>query len=196
MRTFSKHQIQELAKESLGIGYTVMHGFNLDHLPEAILPDEQLIALVGGSVEDNVDAALLVLSTKRVFAFRHGIIRKHLQDFPLDKISSIQASHGFVKSKITIQTSGTSCTISGIYPKTRAESFVAATRDLIATEGRKPSALGNLTADNRAIENKAVSIQPSIPVSARLVELKQLFDAGLLEQEEYQDQRRRILSDL
>jgi hypothetical protein len=69
------------------------------HLRPAEKVEEMTIGSYGGT-------GLVVLTDRRLLFFRGGLVGKNSEDFPRDKVSSVQFSSGLVLGKITLFASG------------------------------------------------------------------------------------------
>lgn len=104
-------EIQMVIK-SLPNGATFWNGKEIKALPSILWEDETVEAVIGGVY--NKGRGVLVSSNKRLLFVDKGLMwGLKVEDFPYDKISSIQYSKGLLMGEITIYTSGNKATIEG-----------------------------------------------------------------------------------
>ena len=104
-------EIQMVIK-GLPNGATFWNGKEIKELPNILWNDETIEALIGGVY--NKGRGVLVASNKRLLFVDKGLVwGLKVEDFPYDKISSIQYSKGLLMGEITIFTSGNKATIEG-----------------------------------------------------------------------------------
>jgi hypothetical protein len=73
-----------------------------DHLREG----ERVDLIATGSREAGLATGIVVLTDQRLLYVQEGPLFKHSEDFPLDKITSVQWSSGPFFGKLTISASG------------------------------------------------------------------------------------------
>src|SRR6478672_8751933 len=73
-------------------------------LPDILWEDEQLEKAVQGWYESGT--GLLVATNKRLIFIDKGMVKLRVEDFPYDKMTSIQYETGWVQGEITIFASG------------------------------------------------------------------------------------------
>jgi hypothetical protein len=141
-------------------------------LPKILADDEDVLDLVQGSYGSGL--GVLVATQKRLIFVDKGMLYGlKVEDFPLDKISSIQYDTGLLLGSITIFTSGNKAEIKNV-DKGLARTFAETARSLIGnpnkgTTGVRPSGIDELE---------------------RLVALK---EKGYLTEEEFTIKKRQIL---
>ena len=102
-------EVENLVK-NLPNGALFCNGKEIKELPNILWEDEVVEALIGGKY--NNARGVLVASNKRLLFIDKGLMwGLKVEDFPYDKISSIQYSKGLLLGKITIFTYGNNATI-------------------------------------------------------------------------------------
>lgn len=123
---------------------------------------------------------MLVATDKRLIFIDKGIFSLTVEDFPYDKITSIQYKTGIIFGEMMIYASGNQAKIEQVDKKT-VRSFAEWVRNNI----------------EQAKLDKPDSVSPPSGNSSNLVEqLKQLAELkkqGILTEEEFQDQKKKIL---
>jgi hypothetical protein len=85
----------------------------LRKLPEMLYEDEEVMNLTQGQYEGN--QGLVAVTDRRVMFVDEGMIRSHREDFPYERISSVQCKKSLMSGTLTIllpatrRSSRTSC---------------------------------------------------------------------------------------
>lgn len=116
MTTETIETIEQLAKEKLAHRMGVKK--ELRNLPKALHDGEDVVNLARGKYDGK--QGLVVVSDRRIIFLSEGIGRHKLEDFPYDKISSVQSEKGIVNGGLKIFASGNTAVIDDVYPKERA----------------------------------------------------------------------------
>lgn len=111
-----KGQVEEAIRE-LDSGTKWLLRRELERLPEILSGGEQIVELAHGVVEE--DPGMVVATDRRLVFLHEGISRRRMEDFPYERITSIQAEKSVVKSMLTITTGEQEVVIHRIYPKDR-----------------------------------------------------------------------------
>lgn len=144
-------------------------------LPDEIRDDETVIEVANGTYSDK--PALLVLTSKRILFVGKWMFQKHTEDFPLSRISSVELKSGMLMSEIIIYASNQEAKIKHL-AKPEAKQFADKARELIAAGDSPPA-----------------SAAPAVDGPAeQLLKLKQLHDAGVLSDAEYEQKRQALVS--
>lgn len=154
-------------------------GREIKRLAEYLWDNEQVERMVSGQYGGG--QGVLVLTNRRLLFLKDGIMRKTLEDFPLEKISSVQWSSGIVQGKITIFASGNKAEVKGILTsagKDLADLARERITDVSKTAKPAPGASGPSGAASVADE---------------LRKLAELRDAGVLTEDEFAAQKARLL---
>lgn len=92
----------------------------LRKLPALLDDRESVVNLAQGTYDKH--AGLVVVTDRRVMFVEEGLMfRSRLEDFPYDRIGSVQTENGFLHGKLTIFASGNKAAIEKVLPKERAK---------------------------------------------------------------------------
>ena len=161
----------------------------INDLPNILRDDEQvrgaLQGLYGGG------QGLLVATDRRLVFVDKKLIgnRVKVEDFPYDSISSIQYELKMLFATVTIFASGNKAEIEQVMPKALARSFCEAVRALIS--GGDYRQLADRDGASVQPESKPSSVDQMADALERLADLR---DRGLLSDEEFAEQKQRLLS--
>jgi hypothetical protein len=134
---------------------------------------------------------LVVLTDRRLLFVMDGMTRQTIEDFPLDKVSSVQWSSGMVMGSLTIFASGNKADIDQMNKKD-GKQIADAVRARLArsTPAARPS----------APPLHQAPLQPAAPtantpdVYEQLRKLGELRDLGVVTPEEFEQKKRDLLS--
>ena len=151
----------------------------IKELPSILWKDESVENIVQGYYSDG--NGILVATNKRlVFVYKRFLGGVKVEDFPYDKISSIQYETGMLLGKITIFTSGNKAEITQIEKK-QTRIFCEAVRARITKSAE--SVRASSTTPSTSDDDILVKLE-------RLIKLK---EQGALDENEFQEQKNRIL---
>ena len=157
----------------------------LRKLQEHIWPGETVERMATGAYGGGL--GLLVMTDKRLIFLKEGMLSSTLEDFPFDKITSIQWSTGMLTGKIQIFLSGNKGEITNV-DKTDGKAIAEAVRARIS----------NLAAPPPAAHLPSTPPPPETPVTPSPLELmqqlEQMRNAGLISEDEYAAKKADILS--
>lgn len=148
-------------------------------LPGLLWEDEVVEKLVQGLY--NNSQGVLIATNKRLVFVDKGLVKLRVEDFPYDKMSSIQYELGVVFGKITIYTSGHRGEIRQVQ-KQRAADFCDYVRARITSS----------TPHAGAAQSSVPSSQDSLE---HLDKLAKLHEQGSLTDEEFSQAKKRLLSE-
>ena len=155
-------------------------------LPNILWDDEQVLDLVQGFY--NHGTGILVATQKRLLFVDKGMLGGlKVEDFPLDKISSLQYSTGLLLGEITVFTSGNKAVIKNV-DKTQTRTFAEGVRARIEARGAPPKTPAPTPA--------AVPPSPQATGGAltdELAKLGALKTQGLLSEEEFAAAKKKLL---
>ncbi len=154
-------------------------GREIKRLTEYLWDDEQVERMVSGQYGGG--SGLLVLTNRRLLFLKEGMMRKTLEDFPLEKVSSIQWLSGIAMGKLTIFASGNKAEVGSVVKKD-GKDFGDQVRERIATSSKAPAP----TPPEAAPAGIAL-------VADELQKLAELRDAGVLTDDEFAAQKARLL---
>jgi hypothetical protein len=129
---------------------------------------------------------IIVLTDRRLFFLKDGMMRQTSEDFVLSKLSSIQWSSGMLMGKIQVFVSGNKSEIENV-SKAEGKAIVDQVRGIIAGGGSPTPA-------------SDVAVRSALPVEAapdpiaQLEKLGALRDAGILTEDEFSAKKAEILS--
>lgn len=147
-------------------------------LPKILWEGEQIEGAVQGAFNNRI--GMLVATDRRVLFVDKGLMSLRVEDFPYDKISSIQYQTGWVFGEITIFASGNRADIKQVV-KDQARVFAEKIRNRISGGQSGPvAASSHATQSGDFIE--------------QLERLGKLRDVGVLSEEEFQTQKQLILA--
>ncbi|WP_217913263.1 PH domain-containing protein [Miltoncostaea marina] len=170
-------RISELANQKLRS--TVGRGRELRALPEILGDREQVLNLAGGEYDGNM--GLLVVTDRRVIFFDKGLMRSRQEDFPYERISSVQTETKLMYGRLTIFASGNKAIISKVDPKARVGEIGDYIRARISGGPATPASAPD---------------QAATSPHDRLRKLKDLHEEGLLTDAEYEQKRSAALAEL
>lgn len=129
---------------------------------------------------------LLAMTNQRLIFYFHGVMSQKVEDFPYNRISSVQWSGGMLMGTLTVFASGNKAEIKQV-PKDQGKTLADQLRQRIS--GGAPSAPS-------APVQPAPAAASAGDIAARLSTLDQLRAAGAITDEEYRDRRTKILDSL
>ena len=150
----------------------------LNHLPEVLSDDEQVLAFTSGLMGSNT--WLITLTDRRIIFLDKGMIYGLKQTtIDLDKVNSVSGQTGILFGKIIIEDGASSRVIENVWKKT-VVAFTNKVRDAI--EARKNSA-------------RPVAMQQNEDdVVTKLEKLAALLEKGILTQDEFAAQKLKLLA--
>ena len=141
-------------------------------LPQILAEDEELLDLTVGFYQ-NGTGVLAATDRRFIFINRGLVFGLKVEDFPIEKVSSIQYETGLLLGAITIITSGNKARISNVQ-KDRARAFAESAR----ARQTRPQPANNA--------------RPNDPLDD-LERLAALRDKGILTTEEFAEKKKQIL---
>jgi hypothetical protein len=149
----------------------------IKELPNILSVSENVDNLITGIYNSNF--GILVSTNHRlIFVDKGFIYGLKVEDFPLDKITSIEYETGFVSGEVTIHTSSNIAKIRQV-DKVSARKFAEFVREKLSKPKENPS---------------IISAQPDI--LGQIEKLAKLKDAGILSEEEFVEQKKKMLEKL
>lgn len=150
----------------------------IKELPSILWEDENIERLVQGVY--NSGLGILVATNKRLIFIDKGLVYGlKVEDFPYDKITSIQYKTGLLMGEITIFASGNKADISQIEKK-RTRNFAEYVR-------------ARITASKEHASMPLLPLKEKEDVIIQLERLARLKEQGILTEEEFMEQKRKIL---
>ena len=152
----------------------------IKELPKILWEDESVEQLIQGMY--NNGTGLLVATNKRLIFVDKGLMFGiKVEDFPYDKITSLQYETGMLMGEITIFASGNKAEIKYL-EKARTRVFAEFVRARVTG-----------ASSHASVKPASVAIQADDVVS-KLERLAVLKSQGILTEDEFLEQKRRILS--
>lgn len=168
-------EIQEKIK-TLDGGNKIVKKREVKELPGILSEEETIERIIKGNYEKETSTGIFVATNKRLIFIVKGLFRLRVEDFPYDKISSIQYEKGIIVGKITIFTSGNKASIRNVN-KNQAKDFGDFVREYISQKGES--------------EQKHQKMEEDIVT--KLENLAALKDKKILTEEEFQVQKKKML---
>lgn len=156
-------------------------------LPSILWDDENIENAVQG-MYDNGNGLLVATNRRLIFINKGLVFGLKVEDFPYDKVSSIQYSTGLILGEITIFTSGNKAIIKNIQ-KASAREFGEFVRNKISSSPVKN--VDNATENSPSPDNYSSVNDEILKSLERLAVLK---EKGILNNEEFAEQKLRILN--
>lgn len=149
----------------------------ITELPKILWEGEQIRGAIQGAYNNRL--GLLVATDRRLIFIDKGWVSLKVEDFPYDKISSIQYQLGWVFGEITVFASGNRAEIKQL-AKDQTRPFAEKVRNMIS---------------GGQISQKSEHIVESAPADfvSQLEKLAKLRDQGILTEVEFSDQKRLVL---
>lgn len=150
----------------------------ISELPNILAPDEVIDNIAQGTY--NNGQGILVSTDRRLLFVDKGLMfGLKVEDFPLDKISSIQYEIGLLLGDIKIHTTGNAAKIENI-EKASARGFAEFVR--------------NKLSQPKEFVSQNVALEPNI--LDQLEKLAKLKESGILSEEEFNNQKKKLLEKL
>ena len=173
-------KIEALAKAKLDMQMGVRK--ELKRLTEALGESEEVLTLARGEYDGK--QGLVVVTDLRVLFTDQGMMRCRLEDFPYDKISSVQTETKMMSGKLTLFASGNRAEHKSVQPKARVPEIGDYIRGCIGSKAA-------------SAESAPVSIGAAVddPIE-QLKKRGELRDAGTVSQEEFDANKAELLARL
>lgn len=147
-------------------------------LPDILNQNEELIDILQGMYNDR--NGLLVLTNIRVLYFSKKLIGgMTVEDFPISKISSIQYNTGFMSAQIKIFASGNTAEFK-MYTKKRVKEFVDNVNSKL----------------NPTDASKTNDSEQKDDFASKLEKLAKLKEQGILTENEFNEQKTKLLANI
>lgn len=150
-------------------------GREIKRLPEHLWEGETVERMTTGTYGNGT--GLIVLTDRRLLFLRDGVMSQRSEDFPLEKVSSVQWASGLLMGAITIFASGNKSEIKNV-GKDDGKEIVDIVRARLSAPQPAPMATPSPT-------------QPDIIGQIR--QLGELKDAGVLSEEEFETKKAELL---
>ncbi|GAB2987630.1 hypothetical protein GCM10027184_45770 [Saccharothrix stipae] len=154
-------------------------GREIKRLVEYLREGEQVELMAAGAYGPG--QGLVVLSDRRLLFVKDGIGRQVTEDFPIEKVSSVQWSSGMALGNLTVFASGNKAEIKGMNKKD-GKQIADAVRNRLSSQSAP------------ATQPVATSTEPD--VFEQLRKLGELRDAGIVTAGEFEAKKRELLARL
>jgi hypothetical protein len=165
-------------------------------LPNILQEDEMPLHCVWGTYMDSVGNGILLATDRRLIFIDKGLMSLKVEDFPYSRITSVQYKTGWASGEIVIHASGNKAKISNVL-KDECTLFADWLRNHIdeyhmGSKPRQYIAPQNLpSAQSTVVASKE---ERTDKVIKQLKELGELKNQGILTEEEFQQQKAKILN--
>jgi len=163
----------------------------LETLAQLLAPNEELYSATQGTYRGGLE--LLCATFKRIVFVDPELVPPALEEFPLESVSSLNYQGGLSSGKLTIYASSSNATINRL-PHTEARAFVSTVRSLLTRQDLPAPQRAAAPPVARATADEPKSQRSSIDVLDQLERLAALKERGVLSDEEFAKQKRKILS--
>ena len=169
-----KNEIKNLKVDNIS---TFFGRKEINELPNILASEEKIDNIIQGTY--NKGQGILVSTNRRLIFVDKGLVfGLKVEDFPLDKITSIQYETGLIFGTVKIHTSGNIAVIENV-EKSSARKFAEFVRDKLS----QPK-----------VNNVQDSNKPD--VFEQLEKLAKLKESGILLDEEFNEQKKKLLAKL
>jgi hypothetical protein len=175
-----KSRLDEIRDElkSLDISPTIFARKEIHELPDILSPEERIVYLVEGRNKLNNHHIILAATDRRlIFVDKEFMYGLKVEDFSYSKISSIQYEKDFLLASIDIQVTDDIVEIDGV-GKYHAELFCEKVREFMS----RPEGFFQNTAEPSVLD--------------QLEQLGRLREAGVLTEEEFLEQKKKLMEKL
>jgi hypothetical protein len=156
-------------------------GREIKKLTSYLWDNETVNLMAGGTY--GAGTGLVVLTDRRLLFLKDGVLSKTTEDFPMEKISSVQWSSGMLNGTLTVFASGNKAEIKAMN-KNDGKQIADAIRERLSSK----------TAMSPERVEAGTSHQPD--TFEQLAKLGKLRDAGVLTSEEFDTKKAELLSRL
>ena len=166
-------------------GYLTLKGFDVGSLgtrefqilPEVLFEDELPIGVLSGSLDGSL--GLLLATDRRLMFVDKKFLSARVEDFRYDNVNAIQYELKMTSGVVTIVSSGISMKIENVMPKEQVHGFCSKVRERLET--------------NPTNENEHRDTKVALDVVDALERLGHLREKGLITDDEFEIQKRRLL---
>ena len=153
----------------------------IKELPNVLWDDEKIENIVQGTYSNG--NGILVATNKRLIFVNKGLLfGLKVEDFPYEKITTIQYETGLIFGKLTIFTSGNKAIIDNVI-KTKVRVFGDWVRARISATQKNALANDSYTTESLKVD-----------IADQLERLAKMKDQGILTEEEFGVQKKKLLN--
>jgi hypothetical protein len=157
----------------------------IKELPNILWADESVENIIQGTY-NNGNGILVATNNRLVFVDKGILFGLKVEDFPYDKISSIQYETGIIMGQLTIFTSGNKAIIDNVV-KAKVRVFGDAVRAKISAPKAAPTSQPVINV------HSIPAPQENVNVAEQLERLAKLKEQGILTEEEFAGQKKKLL---
>ena len=173
--------IEQINKSPIDNAFQILKRKEIREIPRILADNEKLDNIVQGIYNKGI--GILISTNRRLVFIDKGLLYGlKVEDFPLDKITSIQYETGLLMGKLKIHTSGNIAVIDNV-EKGSVRKFAEFVRDKIENKTSENNS-------NQVTDNKEPDIMD------KLEKLGKLRDNGILTEEEFNEQKVKLLSQM
>jgi hypothetical protein len=150
----------------------------LRKLPEHLWEGETVERITSGTYGSDAGTGIVALTDRRIIFLKDGWMSKTSEDFPIEKISSVQWSSGLMLGTLTIFASGNKAEI----------------KNMQKVDGKEMADLVRSRLSGGAAAVPSPAPEPAgNPIIQQIRELGELRDAGLLSEVEFEAKKAELL---
>lgn len=176
-------EVQKQIKNKRSLGKFLSRR-EVKELPSILWEDESVESIIQGTY--NNGNGILVATNKRLIFVDKGFVKLKVEDFPYDKISTIQYETGMLLGKMSVFTSGNRAEIKNLV-KQETKPFAEYVRARITSKAAHASFPVNQSASSSGDSDNT---QNKIQQLEKLAELKQ---KGILNEKEFAAEKKKLL---
>lgn len=178
-KNIDKDRLEEIQQQMAEAGVSDLFGTKkeVQSLPEIMADDEVLLYATSGFV-DKGTVLVVVTDQRLIFVNRGMIFGTDFREIPFSKINGVSYSKKLVLANVSID-NGANTTLIKNVNKGTAPIFVDTLKKAINNAEQR--------------KNASVASTPAASVADELLKLKSLLDAGILTQDEFDDQKAKVL---
>jgi hypothetical protein len=149
---------------------------------------DEIVSMVlePSSLKPKFHAQKLIITNRRIVLYKPGFIGEELEEYPIESIDKIDHKKGFMRSEIELHVRGKEIKLDNISNDEATKAINTIRENMHAYK-----------AAQRVIVQQAPVQTPQAPVEdpvQKLKQLKDMLDASLISQEEYDSKKADILS--
>lgn len=177
----AKSHVNDMIEQKLDKGIRLLVRKEIKKLPEILHENEMIENLLQGRYEGK--QGLVAVTSQRVVFLEEGAFRHRLEDFPYERISTVQSETGMMYGKLTIFASGNKAVIDQVAPKQQVNVAADFIRSRIGVKSSPTAA-------------SSPASPPADDPMEKLKKLGELKEAGVLTEEEFNAQKSKILDSM
>ncbi len=171
----------------------------MSRVKEILTSDESVIFSVTQTSIAGLKPDTVVLTNKRFILYHPGILGCKFEDFLWRDLENVKLNEGLMGAKLAFEAKGQKITVDKL-PKgdARKAYSIAQEREQEAIETRRQRQMqeDSAKAGHIVVGNVGPGTPSADDPMAKLTKLKNLFDAGLITQDEYDKKKAEILSSM